>query len=64
MREFAATEPPDFPIPNALTRPMRQAAARAGRSELMSLWAGQSLRLATAGPAADIVRRLADGWPG
>ncbi|HUM09834.1 MAG TPA: nitronate monooxygenase [Myxococcaceae bacterium] len=47
-----------YPLQNALTRPMRTAASRAGRAELLSLWAGQAARLARRGPAADIVRWL------
>lgn len=58
----ARGELPDFPIPNALTRPLRQAAGRAGEADLLSLWAGQALALAPAAPAAEIVRRLAAGW--
>ena len=53
---------PDFPIPNALTRPLRQAATRAGDADGLSLWAGQGVALARPGPAADIVYRLAAGW--
>ncbi|HEY2928639.1 NAD(P)H-dependent flavin oxidoreductase [Piscinibacter sp.] len=62
-REMADAELPDFPIPNALTRPLRQAAAKAGRAEFLSLWAGQAVALAQPLPAADIVRALAAGWP-
>jgi nitronate monooxygenase len=62
-REMAELELPEFPIPNALTRPLRQAAAKAGRAEFLSLWAGQAAALAEPAPAADIVRRLAEGWP-
>ena len=53
---------PDFPIPNALTRPLRQASAQAGSADYLSLWAGQALPLARRAPAAEIVRRLAAGW--
>lgn len=53
---------PDFPLPNAMTRPLRQAAAVAGQADALSLWAGQAVALARPGPAADIVRRLAAGW--
>ncbi len=49
-----------FPLQNALTRPLRTAAAKAGRAELLSLWAGQGVGLARRGPAAALVRRLAD----
>lgn len=37
---------PDFPIQNALTQPMRKAAAIHKDKEYMSLWSGQSPRLA------------------
>jgi nitronate monooxygenase len=62
MREFAGADLPDFPIPNALTRPLRQAAGRAGHAEFLSLWAGQAVALARPGPAASIVKSLAAGW--
>ena len=58
----ARGELPDFPIPNAMTRPLRKAAAQAGDAGLLSLWAGQALPLARRAPAGDIVRRLASGW--
>jgi nitronate monooxygenase len=61
-REFAGADLPDFPIPNALTRPLRQAAGKAGRAEFLSLWAGQALTLARSAPAAAIVKGLAAGW--
>ena len=47
-----------YPLQNALTRPMRTAANRAGRAELLSMWAGQAARLARRAPAAEIVRWL------
>jgi len=34
-----------FPLQNALTRPMRNEAARQGRAEYLSLWAGQGVRM-------------------
>lgn len=42
-----------------LTRPLRTAAAKQGRAEFLSLWAGQGLRLARRQPAAELVARLA-----
>jgi nitronate monooxygenase len=48
-----------FPLQNALTRPLRTAAAKAGRAEFLSLWAGQGLRMARREPAARLVARLA-----
>jgi nitronate monooxygenase len=54
---------PDFPQPNAASRPLRQAAARAGRADLISLWAGQALTLnRQPGTAADLVAALKQGW--
>jgi nitronate monooxygenase len=47
-----------FPLQNALTRPLRTAAARAGRAEFLSLWAGQGVRMARRQPAAELVARL------
>ena len=47
-----------FPLQNALTRPLRSEAARKGRAEFLSLWAGQGLRLARRGSAADLLRAL------
>ena len=47
-----------FPAQNALTRPMRTAAAKAGDTERLSLWAGQGVRLARRMKAAELVRAL------
>ncbi len=47
-----------YPLQNALTRPMRNAAASGGREEYLSLWAGQAPRLARTLPAAELVRTL------
>src|SRR5882762_2328984 len=47
-----------FPLQNALTRPLRTAAAKAGRAEFLSLWAGQGTRMARRIPAAELVARL------
>lgn len=62
MREVASADLPDFPIPNALTRPLRQAAGKAGKAEFLSLWAGQAVAMAERTSAANIVARLAQGW--
>lgn len=48
-----------FPYQNALTRPLRQAAAKQGRADMLSLWAGQGVRLARRERAADLMKRLA-----
>lgn len=49
-----------FPLQNSLTRPLRTAAAQAGRAEFLSLWAGQGRGLARRLPAADLLRRLGE----
>jgi nitronate monooxygenase len=48
-----------FPIQNALTRPLRTAAAKQGRAEFLSLWAGQGVRMARRQPAAELIARIA-----
>jgi nitronate monooxygenase len=47
-----------YPLQNALTRPMRAAAAKRGDAGFLSLWAGTGVARARALPAADLVRRL------
>jgi nitronate monooxygenase len=47
-----------FPLQNALTRPMRNAAAARGDTRLLSLWAGQAAALARDLPAGELVRQL------
>lgn len=47
-----------FPLQNALTRPLRNAAAKAGKAEFLSLWAGQGVRLAKRESAAALVARF------
>ena len=49
-----------FPIQNALTRPLRDAAAKHGRIEFLNLWCGQAPRLTRSQTAAQLVRRLVD----
>jgi len=49
-----------FPLQNALTRPLRTAAAKQGRAEFLSLWAGQGVRMARRMKAADLVAKLAE----
>jgi nitronate monooxygenase len=58
LREMAEAEILPFPWQNALTRPLRTRAAKLGRVDLLSLWAGQGLRLARELPAAELVRVL------
>ncbi|MDF2721777.1 MAG: nitronate monooxygenase [Paenibacillus sp.] len=51
---------PAYPIQNAMTRDIRQAAAKANDPEYMSLWAGQGLRLAKNVAAAEVVKQTVD----
>jgi nitronate monooxygenase len=44
--EEKAVSFPDFPVQNALTQPIRKASAAQNNPEFMSLWSGQSPRLA------------------
>jgi nitronate monooxygenase len=57
--ELAGTELPPFPVTNALTRGLRGRAAELGRSDYLSLWAGQGAPMGRELPAAELVRRLA-----
>ncbi|GEM85034.1 NAD(P)H-dependent flavin oxidoreductase [Meiothermus hypogaeus] len=57
MHSYEALVPP-YPIQNALTAEIRQAAAKAGRAEFMSLWAGQAASLCRQLPAAELVQTL------
>jgi nitronate monooxygenase len=47
-----------FPLQNALTRPMRTAAAKLGESGFLSLFVGQGVTRTRAMPAAELVSRL------
>ncbi len=49
-----------YPVQNALTQELRAAAAKAGSSDVLSLWAGQGVKLARKGKAADITQALWD----
>ena len=49
-----------FPLQNALTRPLRTAAAKQERAEYLSLWAGQGIRMARRQSGGALVARLAD----
>jgi nitronate monooxygenase len=53
--EDSATEIPPYPLQNALTRPMRQAAADRGDAGRLSLWAGRGVARIRKMPAAELV---------
>ena len=61
MREMESVEHlvPAYPVQNALTAPIRAAAAVHGNTELMSLWAGTGMDRVRAMPAAELVATLA-----
>lgn len=65
MQRLAAyeAEVPDYPVQNALTTAIRQAATSADKMEYLSLWAGQaaglSAKRASDISAAELVRQLA-----
>jgi nitronate monooxygenase len=46
---------PDYPVQNAYTRDLRAVAAERNDTGLMSLWAGQGVRLARQTPAPEVV---------
>jgi nitronate monooxygenase len=54
MRPFEPDLPP-YPIQNALTLDIRQAAARLGNADLLPLWAGQGVALIQDRPAAELI---------
>jgi nitronate monooxygenase len=47
-----------YPLQNSMTADLRREAAKAGKGDLLSLWAGQGVALARARPAADLLRDL------
>ncbi|GAB3756202.1 NAD(P)H-dependent flavin oxidoreductase [Microlunatus parietis] len=55
-----AAAPYGYPALHHLTRDLRRAAARAGDPHRLHLWAGTGFREARTGPAADVVRALAE----
>jgi nitronate monooxygenase len=50
-------EVPAYPVQNRLTQPLRAAATQADDPEMISVWAGQGVSLATEGAAGDMIRR-------
>ena len=60
MREVGDEAILPFPLQNVLTRGLRTAAGKAGRSEFLSMWAGQGLRMARVQSAGQLMAALAE----
>jgi len=60
MRDLRGVAVPPYPVMHTLTADLRRRAAERDEPDLMSLWCGQGVRLATELPAGELVRRLAD----
>lgn len=50
-----------YPAVHHLTRALRQAAGKAGDADRLNLWAGTGWRKSVTGPAAEVIRSLAEG---
>jgi nitronate monooxygenase len=59
MTPFEKDLPP-YPILNAMTTPIRQAAAKANRPEFLSLFVGQAASMCRELPAAELIAKLID----
>lgn len=57
---FNEAELPAFPVMNALSTPLRRAAAQAGRADLVAEWAGQGVGLSRGLPVAELIGALMD----
>ncbi len=55
---FEGVQVPPFPVQQRLTRDIRAAASKQGRTDIMQLWAGQGAPLIRAMPAAELIRTL------
>jgi nitronate monooxygenase len=58
LAEHSAEAPIAYPDVHHLTTPVRAAARKAGDSQAINLWAGQTYALAEEAPAAEVIRRL------
>jgi nitronate monooxygenase len=58
MKEMDTAPQLAFPAQNSLTGKLRQASAKAGKPDLVAMWAGQAAPLARALPAAELIARL------
>jgi len=60
LEEHSADAPLAYPELHYLTAPLRRRARQDGNPQLINLWAGEAHQLASAAPAGEIVRRLAE----
>jgi nitronate monooxygenase len=58
--ELAGVPPLPYPQLHTWTAELRRAAAEAGRSDLMGMWAGQTAAMASEQPAGELVAQLVD----
>ncbi|MFI0448989.1 NAD(P)H-dependent flavin oxidoreductase [Actinomadura sp. 6N118] len=58
MVEHSPFAPVAYPDVHYMTSPLRRAAAARGDADVVNLWAGESFRLATDAPAAEVAARL------
>ncbi|MFV8827336.1 NAD(P)H-dependent flavin oxidoreductase [Alkalihalobacterium sp. APHAB7] len=58
LSDVSDIQVPNYPIQNALTQPLRKEAAKQGKAEWLSMWAGQGLRLAQSEGAGQIIHRV------
>ncbi len=60
LSEYSEAAPSAYPQIHHATSPLRAAARKLGDADGFNLWAGQAHRLARSGPAAEIVKQIAD----
>jgi len=60
MRDLRDVTVPPYPVMHTLTAELRRRAAERDEPDLMALWCGQGIRLATEAPAGELVRRLVE----
>lgn len=58
IKQMANAPIAPYPYQNDLTKKIRQEAAKQGKSEFMSLWAGENVHLSGSGQVGEIVKRF------
>lgn len=59
MEKFESDIPP-YPLQNALTQPIRQAAGKTGKADFLSIWSGQNAALIRHTRAAEVMKFLVE----